>query len=183
MSDTDATDATDAIDELVGQWRARLDRDGREQTHFGDLSVVGTGARLTRAAQHFGKHVRALHAKYDLEWWEFDVLATLYRAADPGGLSGKALIRAMLLTSGAITNRVDRLVTRGFVERRTDPADRRSMLVGLTDTGRRKVEAVMPAHVANEEALFSALTAVERVQLDAILRKFLIARDDTTLSP
>ncbi|MCW4352199.1 MarR family transcriptional regulator [Hoyosella sp. YIM 151337] len=174
---------TDAIDELVAQWCRRLDRDGRPVDFFGDLAIVGTGARLTRAAQHFGKHVRDLHAEHDLEWWEFDVLATLYRAGDPHGLSGKALIRAMLLTSGAITNRVDRLVQRGLVARDTDPSDRRSMLVRLTEAGRKKVEDVTPPHIANEASVLNALTIEERAQLDAILRKFLVSLGDTTLTP
>lgn len=174
---------SDAIDELVAQWRRRLDRDGRDHDYFGDLEIVGTGARLTRAALHFGKQVRDLHAQYGLEWWEFDVLATLYRAADPNGLSGKALIQAMLLSSGAMTNRIDRLVKRGFIERDTDPGDRRSMLVRLTVEGRKKVEEVTPAHIENEAAALGALTAEERKQLDSLLRKFLVALGDTTLAP
>lgn len=170
---------TDAVDELVEQWRTRLTADGRD---VGDLGAMGTVARVFRVADCLSKAVHELHLSYGLQFWEYDVLATLYRAGDPEGLSGKSLARATLRTSGAITNRIDKLTARGFVERRTDPSDRRSMLVALTDKGRSAVEETTPAHVANEEGLLSCLSPEERDTLDSLLRKFLIARGDTSLS-
>lgn len=178
MSDVDDVDDVDAVDELVEQWRTRLAGGGPDV----DLGVMGTSARLMRAANLFGKAVHELHATYDLEFWEYDVLATLYRAGDPAGLSGKALIRAMLLTSGAITNRIDKLASKGLVERHTDPSDRRSMLVVLTAPGRSLVEEITPAHIANEERVLGCLTRDEQETLDTLLRKFLVSIGDTSLT-
>jgi DNA-binding MarR family transcriptional regulator len=170
---------SDAVDELVDQWRARIEQTGVDP---GDIGAMETGARMMRAVNHFTKKVRDLHTTFDLEFGEYDVLATLYRAGDPGGLSGKALIRATLVTSGAITNRVDKLVARGLVERQTDPSDRRSMLVVLTDEGRRLVETVTPAHSRNEAEALACFSPKERATLDTLLRKYLVSVGDTTLT-
>jgi DNA-binding MarR family transcriptional regulator len=179
VTDQPGASEADAVDELVGQWRRKV---AATKLDPGDLDAMGTGARLLRAAHHFSKAMHDLHATYGLQFWEYDVLATLYRAGDPGGLSGKALIRASLITSGAITNRVDKLVARGLVERRTDPSDRRSMLVALTDEGRELVERVTPAHTANEADVLGCLTSDERAALDTLLRKFLVSLGDVSLS-
>jgi DNA-binding MarR family transcriptional regulator len=173
------SDDRDAVDVLVEQWRTRLTAENKD---MGDLEVMGTVARLFHTTDRVGRAVFALHARFGLEFWEYDVLATLYRAGDPGGLSGKALGRATLRTSGAITNRVDKLAQRGLVERRTDPADRRGMLVELTPEGRRKVEEVTPAHIANEAGILACLSLDERSMLNTLLRKLLIATDDPPLS-
>jgi DNA-binding MarR family transcriptional regulator len=103
------------------------------------------------------------------------VLATLRRAGPPFQLNPSELAKAMMLSSGAMTNRLDRLEEQGLVARLPDPSDRRGTIVALTDEGRARIDAAVESHVRNEERLLSALSAKEQDQLDAILKKLLAA--------
>jgi DNA-binding MarR family transcriptional regulator len=88
------------------------------------------------------------------------------------------LYREMMLTSGAMTNRIDRLEEAGLVTRRPDPDDRRGTLVRLTPKGKALIDAATTKHVVNEERLLSALTVREQQQLTELLRKLLIGLGD-----
>ena len=104
---------------------------------------------------------------------EFDVLATLRRSGEPYILSPTRLYEAAMITSGGMTNRVDRLERAGLVERRSDPKDRRGKLIALTDAGKGVIDEMIGRHVANEERLLSVLTKTEQETLNTLLRKLI----------
>ncbi|MDQ1573909.1 MAG: hypothetical protein QOH44_1468, partial [Actinomycetota bacterium] len=117
--------ANDEVDRIVGAWtRERPDLD------FTPLQVL---SRVGRLARHLERARRAAFSASDLELWEFDVLSALRRAGDPYQLSPKALLQQTLVSSGTMTNRIDRLVERTLVERRMDPNDGRGILVVMTE--------------------------------------------------
>jgi DNA-binding MarR family transcriptional regulator len=108
-----------------------------------------------------------------LEPWEFDVLAALRRAGAPYELSPGRLVDRTLVTSGTMTNRVDRLAARGLVQRRPDPDDRRGVLVALTEDGRRTVDSAMADLLASETELLRPLDEPGRDRLVVLLRRLL----------
>src|ERR1700709_1123392 len=101
----------------------------------------------------------------DLELWEFDVLSALRRAGEPYLLSPKALLQQTLVSSGTMTNRIDRLVERGLVERRTDPNDGRGILVVMTERGRDRVDSAIPLLLEGESELLDGLSRGARERL------------------
>ena len=112
-------------------------------------------------------------ARYGLQPGEFDVLATLRRTGGAYALTPTALYETTMMSSGGMTARIDRLEKAGLVERRKHPTDRRGTLVALTAKGRALIDEAYDAHVANEIALFSALTKAEQRELDALLAKLI----------
>ncbi|MGW2251272.1 MarR family winged helix-turn-helix transcriptional regulator [Kitasatospora sp. NPDC001660] len=161
----------DTVDDIVDQWaRARPEIDS------GPMALIG---RLRRLNLRVDSALREYFAQHGLDTSEFDVLATLRRSGEPYELNARALLKAAMVTSGAITNRVDRLSAKGLVERRPCPNDRRAVLVRLTPEGRETVDALLLGHVQNEERLLAALDRGERAQLDGLLKKLLVAHGDT----
>lgn len=118
-----------------------------------------------RLSRLLDRELKEFFAAYGLERWEFDVLATLRRSGPPYELSAGALNKAAMVTSGAITNRIDRMAARGLVERIPDSDDRRSVRVRLTDRGLALVDEVLGPHVANEARLLASLDPGERDHL------------------
>jgi DNA-binding MarR family transcriptional regulator len=116
---------------------------------------------------------------HDLESWEFDVLAALRRSGPPYRLSPGQLLRETLVTSGTMTNRVDRLVERSLVTRQDHPNDRRGVLVELTDAGRDAVDAALAELIAAERQIMAALDVADHDQLTRSLR-LLLARYGAT---
>src|SRR5690606_21038077 len=118
----------------------------------------------------------------DLEPWEFDVLSALRRAGTPYQLSPKALLQQTLVSSGTMTNRIDRLVGRGLVERRTDPNDGRGILVQMTASGTERVDAALSTLLGAEADLLAHLSPADQERLAALLRKlsldFDVAQED-----
>jgi DNA-binding MarR family transcriptional regulator len=110
-------------------------------------------------------------ARHGLEAWQYDVLATLRRSGKPYELTVGAMLDSMMLASGTITHRIDKLEQRGLVERRSDPNDKRVVLVRLTAAGKTLVDATIVDHAANETELVSGLAPRERAQLEALLRR------------
>lgn len=155
----------DEVDEIVAAWR-------RERADL-DLAPVEVFSRLTRLARQLDGVRRQAFAAHGVEPWEFDVLAALRRAGAPYQLSPGALLRQTLVTSGTMTNRVDRLVARGLVERSPDPHDRRGILVRLTDAGRERVDAAFDSLVAAERTLLGDLPGADRDQLAGLLRSLM----------
>ncbi|NDU71963.1 MarR family transcriptional regulator [Actinomadura sp. DSM 109109] len=139
------------------------------------LRVLGRLSRLTRIAE---RELKALFAEFGLERGEFDVLATLRRAGSGGGITAGALARSSMMTSGAVTNRLDRLVAKGHVTRDLDPANRRTVLVALTPAGRDLIDRAVTAHLANERRLLAALGEDEQAALAATLRTLLLSLGD-----
>ncbi|MEV7023742.1 MarR family transcriptional regulator [Kitasatospora sp. NPDC093558] len=160
----------DTVDDIVDQWaRARPELDS------GPMALIG---RLRRYNLRVDSALREYFAQHGLDTSEFDVLATLRRAGEPYELNARGLLKSAMVTSGAITNRVDRLSAKGLVERRPCESDRRAVLVRLTPEGKDLVDALLPGHVRNERRLLAALDRDEQAQLDALLKKLLVAHGD-----
>ncbi len=152
----------DEVDELVEAW-------GRERSDL-DLGPVEVFSRISRLARHLDLARRQAFAAQAIESWEFDVLAALRRAGGDYQLSPGRLLRETLVTSGTMTNRVDRLAARGLVERLPDPHDRRGVLVRLTAQGRSAVDGAFEALLEAERQLLADLPAQDRTRLAALLR-------------
>jgi DNA-binding MarR family transcriptional regulator len=152
----------DEVDRLVAAWaRERPDLDVRP------LEVL---SRVTRLARHLDRARRNAFAQHDLETWEFDVLSALRRAGEPYALSPGQLLTQTLVTSGTMTNRVDRLERRGLVQRLPDPSDRRGVRVQLAAAGRARVDAAMADLLASEQRLLGSLSPQQRDLLAGLLR-------------
>ncbi len=153
----------DEVDRIVAAWeRAHPELD------FSPLQVLSRVARLSR---HLDRARRDAFASSGLEPWEFDVLAALRREGPPFHASPKVLLQQTLVSSGTMTNRIDRLVERGFVERHTDPHDGRGVLVAMTVAGREAVDTAIRELVASEAKLLGALSAADQERLAGLLRK------------
>src|SRR6188474_3525330 len=122
---------TDEVDRIVEAWIAQ-----RPDLDFSPLEVL---SRVDRLSRHLDRARRDAFRRSDLEPWEWDVLSALRRAGEPFQLSPKQLLQQTLVSSGTMTNRIDRLVARGLVRRENDPDDGRSILVTLTEDGRVRV--------------------------------------------
>lgn len=160
----------DAVDRVLAQW-------GRERPDL-DVSAMAVIGRIGRAEAILDKRVGAALAEHDLLPGEFDLLATLRRAGSPHRLAVGQMLASTMVTSGAVTNRLNRLVSKGFVTRETDPTNRRSVLVTLTGRGLTVVDAALARHVENERALLDALSSAEEQQLAGLLRKLLLGLGD-----
>jgi DNA-binding MarR family transcriptional regulator len=154
--------SADEVDALVEAWR-------RERSDL-DLAPVEVFSRISRLARRLDLARREAFTEHRIEPWEFDVLSALRRAGRPYRLSPGALLRETLVTSGTMTNRVDRLERRGLVSRAPDPQDRRGVLVGLTTDGKRTVDAAFEALLDRERALLAELDAGDARRLAALLK-------------
>ena len=155
-------DQPDAIDRIVAQW-------ARERPGL-DVSPMQVIGRLSRVAAVLDERLRPPFAAEGLGDGEFDVLASLRRAGDPFVLTPTQLTETMMVTSGAVTKRVDRLMAKGLVTRVASPTDGRGRLIGLTAKGVALVDRLVVAHVANERRLLAALTPDQCAQLAGLLR-------------
>jgi DNA-binding MarR family transcriptional regulator len=156
----------DRADIAVQQWaRERPDLPALPMAIFGRLSDAAE--RVIR------DHMNPLFAEAGLQPGEFDVLATLGRSGEPYMLSPTRLYETAMISSGGMTNRLDRLERAGLVERRPDPNDRRGKLIALTGAGKRVIDATIGRHVANEERLLSVLTPAEQEKLNTLLKKLI----------
>jgi DNA-binding MarR family transcriptional regulator len=164
---------SDAVDAVIAQW-------GRERPDL-DVSPMGVVGRLSRAARLLDRGLREFFAEHGLERFEFDVLATLRRSGEPYELTAGALLKASMVTSGAITNRIDRMEAKGLVERIRDTGDRRSVRIRLTTAGLELIDELVGLHVANEAAMLSGLKPSDQDQLMSLLRKLLESLGDTSL--
>jgi DNA-binding MarR family transcriptional regulator len=157
----------DRVDAIIDQWsRERPDLDPEP------MEVLG---RISRVAGLLSPRIHDGHRPFGLTREAFDVLATLRRSGPPYRLTPTELYRWLMLSSGAMTNRIDRLEVDGLVERVDDPRDRRGCLVGLTERGRDVIDRALDAHVTNELALLEPLSAEERKCLGTFLRKLLLS--------
>jgi DNA-binding MarR family transcriptional regulator len=159
----------DEVDELVAAWQAQ-----RPDLDVGPLQVL---SRVSRLARHLDIARRAAFADHDLEAWEFDVLSALRRQGPPFQLTPGGLIRATLVTSGTMTNRIDRLEAAGLVRREPDPADKRGVLVTLTPAGAERADAALADLLHREQALLAGLGKADRDQLVTLLRTLLAPFD------
>src|SRR6185312_2247596 len=140
-------------------------------------------SRVGRLARHLDRARRAAFTASGLDSWEFDVLSALRRAGSPYQLSPKALLQQTLVSSGTMTNRIDRLVERRLVERRTDPHDGRGVLVVMTATGRERVDAAISGLLAVEAELLEGLSRADQDRLATLLRKLSLDFDEPAPTP
>lgn len=162
--------ATDEVDELVAAWR-------RERPDL-DVSPLEVLSRITRLARHLDRARSQAFAAHGLELWEFDVLVALRRSGAPYELSPGRLLQQTLVTSGTMTNRIDRLATRGLVERHPDPSDRRGVIVRLTPDGAARADAALIDLLSQEQQILSGLPSQEQAQLAAMLRVLVVPFDN-----
>jgi len=154
--------STDHVDAIVAEWeRERPDLD------VTPMQVIG---RLHRLADHLREELLAVYRRYGLGEGEFDVLATLRRAGEPFAAAPGEIARRTMVTTGAVTKRVDRLRASGLVVRVGSADDGRGRVVRLTDAGVRVIDDAFAAHMANEERLLAELDAPQRRALESLLR-------------
>ncbi len=164
----------DEVDELVSAWRAQ-----RPDLDVEPMQVL---SRISRLARHLDIARRGAFADHGLETWEFDVLSALRRQGPPFQLTPGALLRATLVTSGTMTNRIDRLAEAGLVRREPDPRDKRGVLVTLTQQGAARADAALADLLDRERMLLAGLDTDERRCLAGLMR-ILLAPFDSAVSP
>jgi len=163
------TAQTDEVDRIVEAWVSQ-----RPDLDFSPLEVL---SRVDRLSRHLDRARREAFRRSELEPWEWDVLSALRRAGEPFRLTPKQLLQQTLVSSGTMTNRIDRLVARRLVRREADPDDRRSILVVLTGDGRTRVDAAITRLVDAEAMLLARLSRTDRDRLAALLRKLSLGFD------
>lgn len=156
----------DHIDRVLSQWEHE-----RPELDALAMSIFGRIWRLNTLAL---KAVEKVLLEFGLSQPEFDVLATLRRSGQPYVLSPTELYTSLMLSSGAMTNRLDKLESRELIQRVPSPDDRRSMLVQLTSQGMSVIDATLVAHVANEQQMLNALDTHQQQQLADLLRTLLL---------
>jgi DNA-binding MarR family transcriptional regulator len=159
----------DEVDDLVAAWRTE-----RPDLDVAPLQVL---SRISRLSRHLDRARKTAFAAHGLESWQFDVLSALRRQGPPYQLSPGGLLRATLVTSGTMTNRIDQLAAAGLVRRHPDPQDKRGVLVVLTAEGRTRVDAALADLLRREETLLTGLDAAERQALAGLLRVLLAPFD------
>lgn len=160
----------DHVDLVLDQWRAR-----RPDLDVSPMAVIG---RVSRLARLVDDELRTTFAAHGLDRASFDVLATLRRSEPPHRLTPTELMRASMVTSGAVTQRLDRLEARGLVTRAPSEVDGRGVVVELTPEGRRLIDETLPDHLATEHRLLAALSERERDDLAATLQTLLESLGD-----
>ncbi|GAA1726926.1 MarR family winged helix-turn-helix transcriptional regulator [Microbacterium paludicola] len=160
---------TDEVDRIVGAWAQQ-----RPDLDFSPMEVL---SRVDRLSRHLDRARRDAFRRTDIEPWEWDVLSALRRAGHPYQLSPKQLLQQTLVSSGTMTNRIDRLVGRRFVHREADPDDGRSVLVTLTEDGRVRVDAAITRLMDAEAELLDRLSGSERERLATLLRRLSLGFD------
>ncbi|WP_346016686.1 MarR family transcriptional regulator [Chroococcidiopsis sp. CCMEE 29] len=160
----------DPVDAILVQWQ-------RERPDL-DVSPMGIIGRMGRLAKHLERAIQETFSDFGLNVGEFDVLATLRRSGQPYQLSPTQLFNTLMVSSGTMTHRIDRLEQAELVKRIPDPGDRRGMLIQLTNKGFNVIEKAVEAHVANEHHLLSVLEEAERKVLAQLLRKLLISFEE-----
>jgi DNA-binding MarR family transcriptional regulator len=134
------------------------------------MGIIG---RISRVERLIDEQMKAECSKFNLERWGFDVLALLRRAGKPHQLTPTQLYNSLMLTSGAMTNRIDRLEALGLVERLHDPADRRGVLVSLTKDGLKLIDKAVTTHMEVEETMLALFNPNDRKKFEELLRTLL----------
>ena len=159
----------DTVDRLIQQWRA-------ERPDL-DVSQLGLAIRIEKLAKLMQRDTAKSLSKLRLKPWEYDVLSALRRQGEPFEMPATELAKASLLTSGAMTTRIDQLEVRQLVSRKPDPDDRRGVRIFLTKQGVALIDKAIGARLTAAASGTRCLTRKERVSTDAALRKLLIAAE------
>jgi DNA-binding MarR family transcriptional regulator len=165
----------DAVDRIISEWNTV-----RPDLDVGPIEIVG---RISRLSRLIDRELARNFAEHGIEDWMYDVMATLRRIGKPHELTPGELVRQTMVTTGAITNRIDRLEDRGLVERRPNPDDRRSISVRLTQDGLALVDTVARTHLETEQRLLAVLSQRQSTTLGSLLRMLAVhlGDDDTPL--
>lgn len=143
-----------------------------------DASSMKIFGRMLRVMKHLGKMRAQALEPFGFRDGEFDVLATLRRSGAPYCLSPTQLYKSLLVTSGAMTNRLNHLEEQGLIERINDPDDKRSTLVSLTSYGRERIEQALTVHTETQNAILANLSDAQRQQLESLLKALLLTFPD-----
>ena len=160
----------DVIDALREDW-------GEERPDL-DSEAMGVVLRIQALDKILGEQVAARLQEFGLQWWQYDVLSALRRQGKPYQLAATELAEASMLTSGAMTNRIDRLEQEGLVRRLRDRVDRRRVLVELTERGLDRVETATRARFEMASAALARLDRRSRRQLSDLLRLLVLAQEE-----
>ncbi|MCF7485906.1 MarR family winged helix-turn-helix transcriptional regulator [Vibrio splendidus] len=157
---------SDKVDKILAQWLAvRPDL---------DCSAMGVVGRLRRTSGIWKKNLESVFQEHGLSSIEFDILATMRRSDTV--VTPTELYQTLMLSSGAVSTRIEQLVKRGYVQRIASEEDRRSCKVTLTQKGVELVDTALNAHVANMDNMLSVFSSQEQDQLASLLRKILLER-------
>src|SRR4051812_21395809 len=156
-------EAADHVDRALAQWSREM-----PDIEIKGADVLNRARRLTLETR---RDIEANFRRHGLDSGEFDVLATLRRAGEPYALRPTELYQSLMISSGGLTARLDRLEAAGLIRRRADDDDARSVRVELTPAGRRKIEAAFRADMELENKMVSGLAESERAELVRLLRK------------
>lgn len=157
------------VDGIIARWSA-----ARPDLDFAPLNVF---SRLSRVAKRLDRARAQAFERSGLASWEFDVLAALRRSGSPYRQSPKVLVQQTMVSSGTMTNRIDRLVERDLVRRLTDPNDGRGVLVEMTELGQMLVDTAMTRLTDSEERLLGGMSKPERERLAVLLKKLAASVD------
>ena len=153
----------DAVDDILEQWS--------EEKPGLDTASLGVVIRVTSLNRAFLRQATEALAPLDLELFEYDVLSALRRQGHPYALPATGIARETGLSSGAMTNRIDKLETRGLVRRKADKSDRRAVIVSLTSAGKRAIDDAIQLRLEAADESLRGLSARERNDLARLLRK------------
>ena len=160
---------SDAVDDILEQWS--------EERPELDTASLGVVVRVMSLYRAFVRQAGDALEPLGLELFEYDVLSALRRQGRPFALAATQLARATGLSSGAMTNRIDRLEDRSLVRRRRDPGDRRGVVVSLTAAGRRTIDEAIKLRLDAADESLQSLTSTEKQRLASLLRKVKLADD------
>jgi DNA-binding MarR family transcriptional regulator len=156
----------DTVDDILDQWS--------EERPELDTASLGVVIRVMTLYRTFLRQATKALGPIDLELWEYDVLSALRRQGRPFALPATRLARETDLSSGAMTNRIDRLTDRGFVRRRSDKSDRRSVIVILTAEGQRVIDEAIQVRLNAAQESLQGLSARKQEQLADLLRAIVL---------
>jgi DNA-binding MarR family transcriptional regulator len=157
----------DHVDLVLEQWHAE-----RPDMDVSPMAIIG---RLSIASRLIDAELAQTFATHGLDAASFDVLATLLRAGSPYELTPTQLMRSAMITSGAITQRLDRLEARGLIARTPNTRDGRGVLATLTTAGRATIDRALPDHLQTEHRLLTGLTLQQREDLERTLHQLIEA--------
>lgn len=165
MRDTFDVMTRDLVDRIIEQWGLAA-----PEMDVSPLSVV---SRIIVLAEHLERRTDKALSEHGVSLWQLDILAALRRAGPPFTLTPTQLLGNVILSSGAMTNRIDRLEAGGFVSRKADPNDRRGVLITLTSRGRRIADEATQSRLAHARGLLTVFSKSEIRELASLLRKLL----------
>lgn len=160
----------DILDRIIDQWHA-------ERPDL-DANCMGAVGRILRLAGHMERRANEALAELELSIWGFDVLGALLRSGKPYSMTPTELMKSVMLSSGAMTNRIDRLEALELIERIPDENDRRSLQVQLTAKGRRIITAAAPVRFEEAWGVLRNLSVREQALLSSLLRKMLLTVEE-----